>query len=224
MNFSIGKWIEDYSKAVKDTFGDRVWFIGLQGSYGRGEATEESDIDTVLILDKVSCDDLNLYSKLLDTLSNRDKACGFISGKAEVNAWDKSDLFQLCHDTTAIYGSLDELMDTISKEDVKRAIRIGACNIYHASVHNAVHEKSTDMLKNLYKSAAFTLQAIAYLKHGMFERKQENFSELLSGQDKIVLDKRLYIKKCGSVSDSEFALLSDLLIRWSSECILKCSA
>ncbi len=30
------------------------YFVGLQGSYGRGEATESSDIDIVVILDELT--------------------------------------------------------------------------------------------------------------------------------------------------------------------------
>jgi len=45
--------------------------------------------------------------------------------------WEPSDLFQFYYDTTPIVGSLDELLIKIDKEAVDRAIKIGACNIYH---------------------------------------------------------------------------------------------
>ena len=45
----ISTWINTFLKALDETFGDRVWFVGLQGSYGRGEATETSDIDIVVM-------------------------------------------------------------------------------------------------------------------------------------------------------------------------------
>ena len=51
MLIDIEKWSRGYIEAVTAGFGDRVRFIGLQGSYGRGEATESSDIDMVLLLD-----------------------------------------------------------------------------------------------------------------------------------------------------------------------------
>ena len=43
--------MNDFLQKLNHTFVKRVWFIGLQGSYGRGEATETSDIDIVVILD-----------------------------------------------------------------------------------------------------------------------------------------------------------------------------
>ena len=45
----ITLWTDRYMMALKDTFGDRIWFAGIQGSHGRGEATEDSDIDMVVI-------------------------------------------------------------------------------------------------------------------------------------------------------------------------------
>lgn len=50
----ITAWMNQFLKALNKNFGDRVWFVGLQGSYGRGEATESSDIDIVVILDELS--------------------------------------------------------------------------------------------------------------------------------------------------------------------------
>ena len=138
-----------------------------------------------------------------------------------MEAWEKSDLFQFCYDTTPIYGSLTELMQTIDEKDVKRAIKIGTCNIYHACVHNTVHEKSGDVLKALYKSAVFTLQAITYLQTGVFERKQASLFPLLSGEDRRILERSLRLKCCDTVSAGEFEELSRMMIEWASQWIQK---
>ncbi len=188
MDISIDAWMEEYQRAVKERFGGRVWFIGLQGSFGRGEATEDSDIDAVLILDTVSAADLQAYGDLLDGLPQRDRVCGFVSGREELLAWEPSDLFQFYHDTVPVHGSLDELLGRISREDVVRAIHLGACNIYHMTVHNLVHEKSVVILKDLCKSAAFVLQAIAFLQTGIYARKKTELAKLLEPEDRRILD------------------------------------
>ncbi len=108
-------------------------------------------------------------------------------------------------------------MSEISEADVIRAIRIGACNIYHACIHNLLHEKSAEILKSFYKSAAFVCQAIVYLQTGVFEKKQANLSELLMPEDRLVLDTRLSLKNAENFSDNEFERLSDMLIKWASE-------
>ena len=141
---NIKNWIQTYVNKTVNLFGNRIYFIGLQGSYGRGDATEHSDIDVVLILDYVHSDDLSSYSQMLDQLPFREKACGFISGKEEIFHWEASDLFQFYFDTIPIIGSLDELREKISTNDICQAIHTGTCNIYHLCAHNIVHEKEPE--------------------------------------------------------------------------------
>ena len=62
----IKNWMNTFLDAVNTTFSNRVWFVGLQGSYGRGEATETSDIDVVVILDELSAKDIQTYNDMLD--------------------------------------------------------------------------------------------------------------------------------------------------------------
>ena len=42
---AITTWMEHFLTALHKTFGDRISFIGLQGSYARGEASDTSDIE-----------------------------------------------------------------------------------------------------------------------------------------------------------------------------------
>lgn len=219
MDFQAGEWTKAYIKAVTAAFEKRIWFIGLQGSQGRGEATASSDIDMVFILDAVTYEDLQMYNRVLDALPFREKVCGFVSGKAEILAWDKADLFQFCNDTTALYGSLDDLLQTIQREDVERAVKVGACNIYHGCIHNVLHEKSFDILKALYKSASFTLRAIVYLEIGIFEKTQKDLLDALRLQDCMILKQGILLETA-KFSEMLFAESSDMLIRWASKWIL----
>ena len=160
----ITVWMDTFVQRLKECFGERVWFVGLQGSYSRGEATDASDIDTVVILDTLSADDLQAYGALLDSLPHREKICGFLSGKEELMHWAPSDLFQFYHDTNPIYGKLDELRTRIDSTAVAVAIKTGVCNIFHGCVHNMLYEKSDENLRGLYKSASFIVQAIYFRK------------------------------------------------------------
>ena len=98
----ITTWMQNFLQTLNKTFAPRVWFVGLQGSYGRGEATETSDIDVVVILDELSATDIQTYNEMLDTLPHRELICGFLSGKKEIMSWEASDLFQFCYDTTPV--------------------------------------------------------------------------------------------------------------------------
>ena len=212
----ITTWLDVFLKAIEKTFANRVWFVGLQGSYGRGEATETSDVDIVVILDELSTMDIQTYHNMLDTMSHRELICGFLSGKKEIMNWEPSDLFQFCHDTTPIKGSLDEVMAVIDESAVDRAIKIGACNIYHGCVHNMLHDKSEDVLKGLYKSASFVVQAIAFKQTGKYIRLQKDLLQVVSSNEQVIVETFMNLKNGGTV---DFNLMSETLFAWSKKWI-----
>ena len=210
----IATWMQNFLQTLNETFGNRVWFVGLQGSYGRGEATETSDIDVVAILDELSAADIQSYHAMLDTLPHRELICGFLSGKEELMNWEPSDLFQFCHDTTPIKGSLDEVMTVIDESSMNRAIKIGACNVYHGCVHNMLHEKSEDILRGLYKSASFVVQAIAFKETGNYISHQKDLLQVVSSDERAIVETFLTLKNGGTV---DFNLMSETLFAWSQK-------
>ena len=212
----VNTWMQDFLQTLNETFANRVWFVGLQGSYGRGEATETSDIDIVVILYELSAMDIHVYKDMLDTLSHRELICGFLSGRKEIMNWEPSDLFQFCHDTTPIKGRLDEVMEVIDESEVNRAIKIGACNIYHGCVHNMLHEKSEDILRGLYKSASFVVQAIAFKQTGHYISHQKELLKVVSSNEQVIVDKFMNLKNGGMV---DFNLMSETLFAWSKKWI-----
>ena len=214
----IHLWLAQFLQALEKTFGSRVWFVGLQGSYGRGEATETSDIDPVVILDELSPLDIQNYNKMLDTLPHRELICGFLSGRGELLCWDPADLFQFYYDTKPIRGSLDALLPLLDEAAVRRAIKMGACNIYHGCVHNMLCKKSEKILKGLYKSASFVVQAIAFLQTGTYLRHQQELGEVLSPEEKTILDTFWHLKNGGGVN---FAEMTQNLLVWSQTWIQK---
>ena len=211
----IKTWIKNFTEKVEQTFAERVWFIGLQGSYGRREATAMSDIDVVVILDEMRINDLKIYRDMLNTLPNRDLICGFISGKDELLNWEASDLFQFYYDTTPIKGALDILLEKIDKQAVKRAIRIGACNVYHACVHNFVHEKSEDILRSLYKSAVFVIQAVWFYETGKYIKSKAELQKTINPPSAVLITAQA-LKNGVSV---KFEEMSELLLNWATALI-----
>ena len=212
----INDWINRFLKILNDTFGERVWFVGLQGSYSRGEARDTSDIDVVVILDQLSAADIQKYNAMLDTLPNRELICGFVSGKNELLRWEPSDLFQFYHDTTPIKGSLEEVVAVVDETTVNRAIKIGACNIYHGCVHNMLHEKSENILKGLYKSASFVVQAIAFKQTGKYVKHQSELRDVVSTDERVIVDTFLNLKNGGIV---DFNSMSEALFAWAKKWI-----
>ena len=214
----ITAWTDGFLKVANETFGDSVWFVGLQGSYGRGEANDTSDIDIVVILDQLSVTDIQKYNTMLDKLPNRELICGFVSGKDELLNWEPADLFQFYYDTTPIKGSLDELLSVIDETAVSRAIKNGACNIYHGCVHNMLHEKSEDVLRGLYKSSSFVVQAIAFKQTGKYVKHQSELRDVVSIDERVIVDTFLNLKNGGTV---DFNSMSEVLFDWSKKCIVE---
>lgn len=212
----INAWMHDFLQKLNEAFGKRVWFVGLQGSYGRGEATQTSDIDAVVILDELSALDIQTYDEMLNALSHRELICGFLSGKNEILNWEPSDLFQFYYDTTPIMGSLDELLAAIDETAVNRAIKIGACNIFHGCVHNMLYEKSEDILRGLYKSASFVVQAIAFKQTGNYIKYQKDLLPVVFPDERVIVDTFLNMKKGEAV---DFFPMSETLFVWAKKWI-----
>jgi len=215
----IGAWMQSLEDRLLSCFGSRLVFLGIQGSYGRGEAHDGSDIDAVVILDHVAPDDLRAYRTLLDTLPYRDRTCGFFSGLRELEHWERSDLFQLVQDTTPIIGDIGFLEDMICPEDVRRAVRIGACNIYHACGHNMVHEKSDEIPRALYKSAIFTVQAVSYLQTGVYRKRRTDLLPVLRQSERAILETACTLDGSHDGVQVNFDELSGDLLCWASDII-----
>ncbi len=214
----ITTWMDGFLKALNEAFENRVWFVGLQGSYGRGEATDTSDIDIVVILDELAALDIQKYNVMLDILPHRELICGFLSGKDELFNWEPSDLFQFYYDTTAIKGSLDELLSLIDRTAVEKAIKIGACNIYHGCVHNMLHEKSDEILRGLYKSASFVVQAIVFQRTGKYIKHQKELLSIASPDERDIVNTFLNLKNGGSVN---FSVVSEDLLAFAKKWIVE---
>ena len=214
----ITMWMQSFLQKLNETFASRVWFVGLQGSYARGEACDTSDIDVVVVLDKLSAMDIQTYNIMLDSLSHRELICGFISGKDDIMKWEPSDLFQFCYDTTPIKGSLDEVMALVDESAVNRAIKLGACNIFHGCVHNMLHEKSEDILRGLYKSASFVVQAIVFKHTGNYIKHQKELLQVASYDERVIIETFMTLKNGGMV---DFNLMSETLFAWSKKWIAK---
>lgn len=205
-------WMNNYALAVSQAFGERVKFIGIQGSVARGEDTADSDIDVVLLLDTLDISDIRLYRRTVASLPEHQRLCGFIGGFDVIKGWDRADLLTFYFDTTPIYGSLDALRPYLTVETAKNAILTSACQIYHAVCHNYTHAQNESTLRNLQKSAFFTLRIEYYLRTGNFVRAKGSLLPLLGEGERALLDE-----------GANFDTLSDLLLKWAGDTVIKYS-
>lgn len=130
---------------------------------------------------------------------------------------EASDLFQFYYDTMPIKGTLDTLLEKIDKQAVKRAIRIGVCTIYYVRIHNFIHEKREDILRSLYKSAVFVLQAIWFLETGTYIKSRIELQKAINPPS-AVLTTAQELKSGASI---QFEEMSEILLHWTKTVIVK---
>lgn len=214
----IQVWMKNFTEKLRAAFGDKLEFVGLQGSYGRGEATENSDIDVVVIFTELAMRDLERYKDLIGEMPCREKICGFVSGRNELINWDKADLFQFYHDTVPYFGSIDYLLPLIDMSDVKRAVLLGACNIYHMCSHNFLHEYDAQILRSLYKTSFFVMIAKHFYQTGGFIKKKTDLISLLPEEERKLIE-AISLFDGSPLSDDEFKELSKNMLEWSGRLI-----
>ena len=216
--FDINVWLDIIIKKLQNEFEQRLLFVGLQGSYNRGEATQSSDIDLVVILDNLSFEDLKRYHSIIDSMPDKDKSCGFISGREELQNWSKSDLFQFFYDTKSLIGNLQDLIQAPTIEDAKQAIKISSENLYHTAVHSFIRSNNrTEDLKNLYKGVFFVLQAKYFIETKKYIPTKNELSELLNGIDRDILNICINRNNINEKATIELENLYKMLIQWSSD-------
>lgn len=70
--FRIDAYIDKLITLLKDVFGERLMYIGLQGSYLCDEETKNSDIDIMAVIDMLSVEEIfNDFLTKLHTKENR---------------------------------------------------------------------------------------------------------------------------------------------------------
>ncbi|MBE7703881.1 MAG: nucleotidyltransferase domain-containing protein [Cyanobacteria bacterium SIG28] len=216
--FDINVWLDIIIKKLQNEFEQRLLFVGLQGSYNRGEATPNSDIDIVVILENLSFEDLKRYRSIIDSMPDKDKSCGFISGREELQNWSKSDLFQFFYDTKSLIGNLQDLIQAPTIEDATQAVKISSENLYHTSVHSFVHSNNyVEDLQNLYKSTFFILQAKYFKESGKYISTQKQLLEMLNGIDRDILNICINRNNINEKATIELENLYKMLIQWSSD-------
>ena len=108
------------------------------------------------------------------------------------------------------------MLAVVDESAVNRAIKIGACNIFHGCVHNMLYEKSEDILRGLYKSASFIVQAIAFKQTGKYISHQKDLLQVVSSDERAIVETFINLKNGGAV---EFKLMSEELFIWTKKWI-----
>ena len=213
----IEHYIRQLIPLLTDCFGARLTYVGLQGSYLRGEATDTSDIDIMVVIDGLNVSDLGTYRTAIQSLDHFDKSCGFICGKEDIANWNPLEICHLLNCTKDYFGVLRELVSVYTDEDIRDFVKVSLNNLYHEICHRYIHadrEKSVAKLPGTYKGVFFILQNLYYLTHGKFVATKAELLQVLEGKNRAVLERSISLNN-GGVYD--FAESFELLFTWCQE-------
>ena len=209
--FDLNTYLNDLISACKSAFGSRLLYVGLQGSYLRGEANENSDIDIMLILDSLTVKDMNVYRGVLESIGYFEKSCGFICGKGELSRWNPLEICQLKNTTKDLYGTLYEYLPDATREDEINYVKLSLGNLYHELCHRYIHadrDYNSAKFRAACKGLFFIIQNLHYLESGVFVSTKKALTEQVSAEDRRMLN------MADLPDDYDFDLAFEAVICW----------
>lgn len=213
----IENYIRKLISLLKNQFDSRLLYVGLQGSYLRGEANADSDIDIMVVIDGLSVSDLADYRLIVESMDHYEKSCGFICSKTDLLNWNPLEICHLFHSTKDYYGKLSDLIPAYSEQDIRNFIKMSLNNLYHEICHRYIHTDSANSISHLphtYKGVFFILQNIYYLQHKEFVATKKELLALLDGKDYAVLARSIALNS-GDLCD--FSESFELLFTWCQD-------
>ena len=189
--FDLDNYLNDLISNCRTAFGARLLYVGLQGSYLRGEAHENSDIDVMVILDRFSVQDMDRYREILKKIGFYERSCGFICGREEFLRWNPLEVCQLRHTTKDLYGTLADYLPSATWEDEVNYVKLSLGNLYHELCHRYIHrdrDRNIAAFRRTCKGVFFLMQNLRYLESGRFIITKKELKEAVSVEDRRVLE------------------------------------
>jgi len=211
------QYIQSLIELLQAGFRERLLYVGLQGSYLRGEATEHSDIDIMVVIKDMTPADLTVYRRAIESLECCEKSCGFICGENELRHWNPLEICHLLHTTRDFLGVLSDLTPEYTKNDVRSFVKMSLGNLYHEICHRYIHSSEDNnraKLPGTYRSVFFILQNLHCLESGHFALTKQELMDRLSGMDRAVLEAAIMLN---SETEYDFDEMFALLFEWCAQ-------
>lgn len=215
----INAYMRDLTARLRAEFGGELRYVGLQGSYLRGEATQDSDIDVMTVFEPFTGDTLTRYRRVIQSLPHADIACGFTCGLGDLRGWNRGEIAHLLGSTGDYYGCLRALAPAFSLADTWDYVKLSAGNLLHALCHRRLYRPDKETREALLADARcvfFILQDLHYLRTGDFVRTKAALLDRLSGLDRQALALLLTLS---AGEDCDVPEAFDTLFAWCRQVI-----
>jgi predicted nucleotidyltransferase len=182
---AVDHWLDQFLANLRDTFGSRLTLVAHHGSWAKGEARPDSDIDAFVLLDRIDQADLETYRILIHT-ATRDgtPVSTFLGSVAEVKAWPRHDLVHFWFDRKILHGRLEGLVEKPEEKDFIEDIRVKAAMNLHSARHYLLHPHDlAAVIKRPpypFKECCYALQSWLLLKTGKFIPTKNELLDALS--------------------------------------------
>ncbi len=169
----VDAWLGDFLAKLKKTFGERLVWVGHHGSWARGEARPESDIDTTVVLDKVEADDITAFRNIVSTMPDAQAlASGLLLSVSELRRTPRFHTVQFFHGRKELYGSIDGIIEPPRAQDLISDIELKASDNLLAARHYLLfpHDLAKVVLKLKYhfKNCFYALESWILLTQEKF--------------------------------------------------------
>ncbi len=228
-DLDVNAWLELLLDKLQNTWGDRLLFAGHTGSWVRGEAGPESDIDVNVVLDRVGTDDLRAYRRIVGEMPHSEKACGFICSLDEIRAWPRHELFHFVYGCRVLHGRMEDVAEIPSASDLRDFVRVSASGILHGARHQMIYSPdlgaAVHELKPFWKGAFFILQTWVFLTTGEFVPNRREMSRALTDPGdrdilRVLADWESLAEDRAERPEQYFGMLAD----WSAGMLLRADA
>jgi predicted nucleotidyltransferase len=170
----VDAWLGEFVRKLKDRFKERLLFAGHIGSWARGEARPESDIDCLVVIDKIGSEDIKDYRTVLGTMPDFDHlGGGILVSLKELSQTPAFHLVQLFFNgCKVLYGSVESILTRPSTEDYLTDIKMKTCDNLHIARHHILFSQdlsgAASGLKFNFYNCFFALQNWIFVTRGRF--------------------------------------------------------
>jgi predicted nucleotidyltransferase len=184
----VDHWLKELVERLHGTFGKRLVAVTHHGSWARGEATPESDIDVRIVLDVAGEEDLDLLRSVIQSMPDAHSlASGILTSVEELRAWPRHELVQWLDGSETLYGSAEGLAEKPRPEDLLEDVRIKVSDVVHAARHYLLfpHDPKVVVHRLYYrfKECFFGMQSWMLLTEGKYYEKKTDLLEVLTDPD-----------------------------------------
>ena len=217
---TVEQWLSEFVSRTVDAFGSRVVCVLHHGSWARGEGGPESDIDTIVVLDRIEAEDLQTYRAVIDAMPNAARwASGLLNSVAELRAAPRSGLMECFYGRKVLHGSLDGIVECPTARELLADVRWKAsANLLIARHYLLFPHELRDRAHRLYypfKECFYALQAWMLAQRGEFyARKDDLLAVLTEADDRAVVAAARDWRKSGADREARPRDSFELLERW----------